>query len=293
MLTLIVVSYNSSSIINRCLHEIISSGEFPVLLIDNASPDGSAAILSETFPNAEIVAMDQNIGYGRAANVGLHKTGTPYALLLNPDLTATVSEIKKLLAHAQNDRRNNAIWGPATERKYITGKPPKNVKWVSGSAMLFDVEKIKKSGLFDENIFLFSEETDLCERTLSAGYKITFCGDVFFDHLIGQASPFDPQIEYMKWWHFGWSQCYRMTKHNRCTCFQNPRRKHLSYRFHTIFAFSSTKRKKWRAKADGAKAFVRGEKAFDEMGIPKRTAEKKDSDPPSTKKHKRRASINR
>jgi len=271
MLTLIVVSYNSSPIISRCLHEVITSKKFPVLLIDNASPDGSAATLSETFPEANVVAMNRNIGYGRAANVGLHKTKTPYALLLNPDLTATVDEIKKLLAHTQNDRGNTAIWSPATHRKNLTGKPPKNVKWVSGSAMLFDVEKIKKVGLFDENIFLFSEETDLCERTLEAGYEINFCGDVFFDHLAGQASPFDPQIEYMKWWHFGWSQCYRMTKHNRCTRFRNPHRKHLSYRLHTLFAVSLAQRKKWRAKADGAQAFVRGEKAFDEKGLPQKS----------------------
>ena len=265
-LTLIIISYNSSKVIDRCQQKLLSSNNYPVLLIDNASPDGSADKLRKPFPNVEVVALDQNIGYGRAANVGLHKVKTPYALLLNPDLKTSVEEIEKLMTYALNDPDNTTIWGPATERKIFTGEPPQSVKWISGSAMLFDVDKIKQVGLFDENIFLFSEETDLCERTLAAGYKIKLCRDVFFDHLIGQASPFTPTLEYMKSWHRGWGQCYRMTKNGHCTWARNPRRKLLIYRLHSIISTSRKKRIKWKAKADGATAFIRGEKAFDKQG---------------------------
>jgi hypothetical protein len=75
----------------------------------------------------------------------------------------------------------------------------------------------------------------------------------------------------MKWWHFGWSQCYRMTKHNQCTLWKNPRRKQFSYRLHSFTALSAARRTKWRAKADGALAFIRGEKAFDPAGTPQRS----------------------
>lgn len=134
--------------------------------------------------------------------------------------------------------------------------------------MLFDVEKIRQIGLFDENIFLFSEETDLCERTIKAGYTIQICPDVFFDHLGGQSSTPAPEIEYMKWWHFGWSQCYRMTKHGHCTLWKNPFRKYISYQLHSWVAFPAERRKKWQAKADGAFAFMSGKKAFTESGSP-------------------------
>ena len=87
------------------------------------------------------------------------------------------------------------------------------------------MEKLRNIGFFDENIFLFSEEDDLCDRTLEAGYGIRFCPDVYFEHLVGQACASNPKIEYMKWWHFGWSTCYRMTKNNKVTWWKNPIRK--------------------------------------------------------------------
>jgi len=266
MIALVIISFNSASIIQRCQQRLLETAPFPILVVDNASPDGSAKVLEEKFPNIGIVALEQNIGYGRAANVGLRKVETRYALLLNPDLTASPEAIEKLLAHAQNDPDNTAIWGPASLKKDFTGAPPESVEWVSGCAMLFDMEKLKTIGLFDENIFLFAEETELCERTIKAGFKIKLCRDVYFDHLVGQASPPNPKVEYMKWWHFGWSQCYLMTKHCHTTWHKNPRRKWLNYRIHSFTSTSADKRLKWGAKADGAKAFIRGEKAFDENG---------------------------
>lgn len=268
-LTLIIVSFNSAKVIDQCQSQLLDAATYPVLVIDNASPDQSAIKLKNRYPEIEVIPMQQNIGYGRAANVGLRKTQTRFALLLNPDLFVSVDEIQKILDYARKDEDNTAIWGPATKRSLIAEGPPVNVDWISGSAMLFNIEKIKQVGLFDENIFLFSEETDLCERTIAAGHGIKLCPDVFFDHLVGQASPFDPKVEYMKWWHFGWSQCYRMTKNGHCTVFRNPRRKHLSYRLHSLISISQRKRMKWKAKADGASAFLKGIKAFDRVGHPR------------------------
>jgi GT2 family glycosyltransferase len=145
---------------------------------------------------------------------------------------------------------------------------PKSVDWVSGGAMLFDVEKIKQTGLFDENIFLFSEETDLCERTIKAGYSIRLCSDVFFEHLAGQSCPPSEKTEYMRWWHFGWSQCYRIVKNEHGTLFRNPQTKYAGYLIHSFTATSKAKRMKWKAKSDGALAYIRGEKAFRADGSP-------------------------
>lgn len=272
MLTIIIVSFNSTEVIGRCLSDLLGKIQCRVLIIDNASTDRRAAGFSSQFPNVDVILLGTNTGYGRAANVGLRMADTRYALLLNPDLTVSAEQVEKLLHYAQQDTENTAIWGPATRKEDFEDVPPRHVNWVSGSAMLFDVEKIKRVGLFDENIFLFSEETDLCERTIKAGDSIKLCPDVFFDHLVGQSSHPSPEIEYMKWWHFGWSQCYRMTKHGQCTFWKNPRRKQFSYRLHSFTALSAGRRTKWQAKADGALAFIRGEKAFDSAGNPQRSA---------------------
>lgn len=267
-LTIVIVTYNSREMIAECLAALRNKPPLRIVVVDNNSTDGTPAGIAAHFPAVEVLRQDVNLGYGRAANVVLRAAETPYVLLLNPDLLASPRDIDKLLAHALNDTSDTAIWGPATTRADYTGEPPASVSWVSGSAMLFDVARIRRVGLFDENIFLFSEETDLCERTIAAGYAIKLCGDVFFDHLIGQSSPYDPAIEYMKWWHFGWSQCYRMTKHGHATVLRSPRRKQIAYRFHSFMAISQARRLKCRAKADGALAFIRGEKAFRADGTP-------------------------
>lgn len=267
-LTVIVVTFNSRTVISNCLEKLAGDPCLRIIVVDNNSDDGTPALIKANFPGVEVIAQKQNIGYGRAANVFLRRTDTPYALLLNPDLTALPADIRRLWAYAENDASNTAIWGPATRRKDFTGASPEPVEWVSGSAMLFDVAKIRQIGLFDENIFLFSEETDLCERTLRSGYTIKFCRDIFFDHMVGQGTASSPKIEYLKWWHFGWSQCYRMVKNGHATYFRNPAIKHIVYRIHSLTSLSRAKRMKWKAKADGAQAYIRGVKAFKADGAP-------------------------
>lgn len=267
-LKIVFVTYNSFDVVSNCLKKLVVDPALDIAIVDNHSGDGTAARIKERFPSVDVHAQNINLGYGRAANIVLRSVDTPYVLLLNPDLEVTPADIRKLVEYAEKDASNTAIWGPATSRKDFADEPPSSVPWISGSAMLFDVEKIRSVGLFDENIFLFSEETDLCERTVRAAYGIKLCRDVFFDHLVGKSSPFNPKTEYMKWWHFGWSQCYRMTKNGHCTVFRNPRRKQISYRIHSLISTSRPKRLKWKAKADGALAFIRGEKAFRADGTP-------------------------
>ncbi len=267
MLTIITISYNSDNVLKQCLAPLIDSNEFPVVIVDNASTDGSAERLQDRFPTAELIALEQNIGYGRAANIGMEKVETPYALLLNPDLTASISDVKKLFTHTQNDQ-STAIWAPASSPVDFTGEPPEAVEWVSGCAMLFDMEKIKNVGLFDENFFLFFEETDLCARTLGKGFSIKHCKDVYFDHMLGQACTPSPEIEYMKWWHFGWSRCYYFNKHGWSQKKRSPQRQFRQYHSKYFISARPAKRRKYKAQATGAKAFLRGEKAFLNDGTP-------------------------
>jgi GT2 family glycosyltransferase len=84
MLTLIIVSFNSTAVIEKCLTGLLRHVPCKVYIIDNASPDGSAAQLSARFPDVDVITLGTNVGYGRAANAGLRLTTTPYALLLNP-----------------------------------------------------------------------------------------------------------------------------------------------------------------------------------------------------------------
>lgn len=262
MLTIIIISYNSSTVICQCLSGAIETNRYKVIIIDNASTDSSADELKERFPEVEVIALEQNIGYGRATNIGLNKTKTPYAILLNPDLLAEPSAIDRLLDYAKRSASSAAIFAPAVKKKDFSSTPPEPVPWISGSAMLFDMEKLKEIGLFDENMFLFSEETDLCRRTIDFGYQILLCHDIYMEHLKGQSSSKNPKVEYMKNWHFGWSHAYYFTKHELAYGKKNLHRMFWSYSLKTCVALKKEKREKYKARATGVHAFIKGEKAF-------------------------------
>lgn len=267
-LTILIVSYNSFSVIQKCMHDLISAGQYRTIIIDNASTDGSAGMLASSYPHAEVLAMEQNLGYGRAANVGLEKVRTPYALLLNPDLVATTSEIDKLLAEAEQSPTEAAIWGPATSIDEVAEAAPRAVEWISGCAMLFEMSKLLKIGLFDDNFFMFFEETDLCCRARAKGYQVLRCSDVYFKHLVGQATPPNPALEYMKNWHYGWSRGFYSTKYKENNGGKALRKRLWKYRLKSWTSMNSKKRSRYRAAADGLKAFTQGTQAFNKDGTP-------------------------
>lgn len=269
-LTIIIVSYNSHDAIVRWQDGLCTSGRYPLIIVDNASPDASATRLAERYPGVRVLAQDRNLGYGRGANVGLRACETPYALLLNPDINATPDAIDAIARHLRDaEGQRVAVVGPATSKdQHRSGAGPTKVGWVSGCAMLLDVAAIQDIGLFDENIFLYSEETELCHRVGQAGYTMLRCDDVLFDHHVGTSSGSSPLVEYLRWWHFGWSNAYRMVKHKKTTLWKNPWRKQLGNRVQGALSRDPAMRLKWRAKADGIAAFRKGLKAFDEDGHP-------------------------
>ncbi|MEM6391888.1 MAG: glycosyltransferase family 2 protein [Planctomycetota bacterium] len=268
-LTVIFVSYNSAQVITERHDALCAASQTPVIIVDNASPDGSANALAERYPDTTVLPQDRNLGYGRGANVALRACTTPYALLLNPDLHADPADIDRLLAHLQAAGDRVALSGPAVlDEQHRPDAEPAAVDWISGCAILFNVAVTHEIGLFDERIFLYSEETELCQRVRAAGYTILRCDDVHFDHDAGTSSGSSPALDYLRGWHFAWSNAYRMTKHRQTTLWKHPRRKMISCRLHALLTRKPHKRTKWGAKADGYAAFLRGEQAFDADGHP-------------------------
>jgi GT2 family glycosyltransferase len=270
ILTIIIVSYKSAAVIEKCLGPMIDLGKYPVIIVDNASPDSSASKLAKRFIHAEILGTDQNLGYGRAANLALSKITTPYALLLNPDLVAGQTEIDQLLEIAMKDCDRTAIWGPATTMEMYRDASPMAVDFVNGSALLLHMEHVRTLDFFDENIFLFYEETDLCLRTVKAGFSVKLCPKVLLRHLGGQSSAPDQKIDAMKSWHFGWSRSYYFAKHGLSKGKRHPLRQYLQYRLKSLFSGSAQKRMQFRWRARGTRDFMSGEHAFLKNGRPQK-----------------------
>ena len=87
--TVIIPNYNGKHFMEPCLSSLEKQTfrSFRVLVVDNASTDGSLEFMAEKYPDIEVVALDQNYGFSRAVNEGIRRSRAPYVLLLNNDTT--------------------------------------------------------------------------------------------------------------------------------------------------------------------------------------------------------------
>ncbi|MAR90262.1 MAG: hypothetical protein CML06_08250 [Pseudomonadales bacterium] len=267
-LTVAIVSYNSYSVITACLDELIKSGGFHVIIVDNASTDGSGDKLKQTYPDVQVIQEPVNLGYGRAANVAIKKCITPYFFLVNPDLKADVESTGKLLATIRSSAPSTALVAPATTRKKHTKTGLVEKQWVIGAAMMFSMEHLRTVGLFDEQIFLFSEESDLCKRIIQEGYKIYLDTDIYIEHLYRQSSTPSPETQALKDWHKAWSKLYLHHKHQNISGKHRPSRVALGYAIKWMLATQPEKRLRYKYRFQGSLAFLQGKPAILESGAP-------------------------
>lgn len=268
-LTIAIVSYNSYTSICNCLSNLISQTRHKVIIVDNASPDNSGARIKQQFDSVTLLQLQQNIGYGRAANRAIELADTPYLLLLNPDLIATADDVDQLLSRMLGLGNSAAILAPAVTQKDFLGEGLVQRNWVIGAAMLLNLEALKPVGYFDENIFLFSEETDLCYRARQAGLEIWLDTSLYVEHLYRQSSTPSAKIEALKNWHVGWSHMYYYTKHGLARGKKNPKRVLLQYGLKYLTATNAKKKAMYKARFEGTLAFMRGQAAFCPDGNPR------------------------
>lgn len=269
--TIIIVSYNSAGVILKNWKTFLDTTERKVIIVDNSSSDRSGELLSQTFPHVNVLQLGQNLGYGRAANEGFALCHGHFALLLNPDLVISEEVVSQLTSFAEKDTGNTAIWAPVTNESECSNKTPRAVDAVSGAAMLFDLDKMKNIGFFDDHIFLYSEESDLCCRTRRAGYEIALCPSVYLEHFGDGSSGKDLSLTFMKSWHFGWSRCYFYHKYGLDKGKHSARSMYRNYRLKSFLSLGSTSRIDYRGKAEGVRAFMEGQGAFRSDGTPQKS----------------------
>lgn len=240
-ITAIFVTYRSAGVIAEALACVPE--EMPVIVVDNASGDGTLDLVRARRPNAQIIANAENIGYGRALNQGARAATTPFVFLLNPDLMLSRPAVEALRAAA--DAYPDAIlFGPAVDGRdgtleyaprpdlfsrghtlfkslvgsgNFTSAAPETtcpVGWIGGAAILARREAFLALGGFDERIFLFFEETDLCHRAVLAGHAPIWVPHARVRHLQGASSGAPtPRSVYFREWHFAWSRFYLARKY--------------------------------------------------------------------------------
>jgi N-acetylglucosaminyl-diphospho-decaprenol L-rhamnosyltransferase len=228
LVSVVVVSYNTRERLLACLAALQArvSLRHEVIVVDNASADGSAAAVRARYPSATVIENADNVGYSRANNQGLRRARGDYALILNSDAEVAPGCVETLAA-VLDARPEVAIVGPRTrfpdgriqisfgpmlapravweQRMLVRGVgrgDPVAVRraeglaaaehepaWVSGSCMLARRQAIEAVGLFDEAFFLYEEDVDLCVRVRQAGWRILFTPAAEVVHHLGASMP--------------------------------------------------------------------------------------------------------
>lgn len=229
--TIVIVSYNSSSVINTCLKSIPE--EIPVILVDNASKDNCCEVASSSRKNIKIIKNTENKGFGVANNIALEMVKTKFAFVLNPDTVLQKDTIDKLLdaaeqypdaaiiaptLHFENGQYQPTYKNSVFERenqttKFMVPEGDLSAHCLSGAAMLLRMKCFKDIGFFDPEIFLFYEDDDICLKMRKNGYDLVLTNRAQAVHLMGKSTPPSSKVIYLKNWHMMWSRLYLEMKY--------------------------------------------------------------------------------
>ena len=221
-LTLVIVSFNTRDILLRCLESIKKYTQdisYEVIIIDNASEDGTVDAVVKEFPEFQVIANTDNRGFSAANNQGIVASKGRKIAMLNPDTLLTENSFKKIIDFLERhlgfsilgtgivDEKNQpfpirlwednprdaalkilGIYNPSNELKKMKPILAKEAKAISGCCFVMTRDLIECIGLMDENYFLYNEEDDLCRRARKAGKRICFFPDTSVQHLHGQST---------------------------------------------------------------------------------------------------------
>jgi GT2 family glycosyltransferase len=227
----VVVAHNSAKSLPDCLQAL--AGQVPVVVVDNASSDGSVEAARQG--GAFVILNTMNEGYGRANNQGVCAAeNAQWCLILNPDAVLDHNCLSLLLRAAERHPGAAAIVPRLVEpdgrvfvhdRSILSDVSPVDdqaddmpggdrlVHFVSGACLLVRREVFLSIGGFDARIFLFYEDDDLCLRLRKAGFKILQVDDAVVRHARGSSSEPTPGRIFRSRWHQAWSRSYVCRKH--------------------------------------------------------------------------------
>jgi GT2 family glycosyltransferase len=231
-LAIVIVTYNSLDEIGDCLQSIVGHTDpYPttVTVVDNASSDGTGALVRAGWPAVGVIDAGSNAGFARANNLGIAATDSEYVLLLNPDTVAPPGAIATLV-RALAATPEAAVAGPRLlgernlpelsfgpplnpwgefrqklllalyERKFRwivkhvdrLSREPGDRAWVSGACLLVRRADLETIGGLDERFFMYTEDVDLCKRLRARGRRVIFVPQAEVLHFRGRSSARNP-----------------------------------------------------------------------------------------------------
>lgn len=198
-----IVNYNTCDLLARCLETLFaqeSTVGFEVWVVDNASRDGSVAMLQARFPQVRVIANSENLGFAAANNQVMREAEAEAVFLLNTDTEMRPGALQALWEALNADPRNGMA---AASLSNPDGSPQPSVvparfpwafapidreerlRWASGCALLVRSQTIREIGMLDERFFYTGEDCDWGLRARRAGWHVVACPKSVVMHLGG------------------------------------------------------------------------------------------------------------
>lgn len=224
-----IVNANSRHHLLACL-ESLKGVDAEVVVLDNASDDGSVEAVRERFPAVRLIEQRRRAGFGANNNTVIRATSGRYVYLLNADTTSDDWALDRMVAHLDanprvaalgpklvypDGRQQPSAWRfptPAVAARGLltlgrlgvvqsTGAVTRDVDWSQAAALVVRRDAVEEVGLFDEDFFMYSEETDLCLRLHRAGWRIQYFPSVTVVHHQPWSSEGVPEARINEMWH--------------------------------------------------------------------------------------------
>ncbi len=229
-LSVSICSWNTREDLDKCLASLEAQRQdapFEIIVVDNASDDGSAGMVQGKYPDVRLFRQSENLGFTGGHNLAIANRSAPHAFLLNSDTVVHPGALKSLAeyihAHPEVGIVGPKVINPdgslqfscrrfpnpvaALFRNTPLGKFfPKNrftrdylmqdldheevreVDWVSGAAMLLTETLIERVGVLDPGYFMYCEDVDICWRCWKAGLKVVYFPGAIITHAIGRST---------------------------------------------------------------------------------------------------------
>jgi N-acetylglucosaminyl-diphospho-decaprenol L-rhamnosyltransferase len=249
--TAVMVTYESRDTVGQSLDALrvaYDARVTDVIVVDNASSDGTADFISEHYRWVTLVRSRHNLGYGRGCNLGWRHASTPYIMFMNADAVLTLHAIEVMRTFMERNPRAGIVapaircmsgeyqeagglptpmtqlreatgvrrWQRRSHQVIQPGGEPFTTDWLCGAVLFTRSHIMRELRGFDPRFFLYFEETDLCIRAQAAGYELWAIGEAVATHASNtSARKIDPTLadEGCLSQHYYQSRYYYLTKH--------------------------------------------------------------------------------
>ena len=242
--SIIVLNWNGKQFLKNCLDSLrkLTYKSVEIIIVDNNSTDGSQEFIKKYYPKFILVENKKNYGFARGNNIGFHKSKGKYVLFLNNDTVVSPSFLESLVDDLEKDSKIGCIqpqirltsekdrldqmgsyisfvgflyhYGYRKKYSEKTYGKRREIFSAKGACIMFSSKLLKKIGLFDEDFFIFFEETDLCFRVWLSGYRVVYEPKSTIYHVVGGDTTASDKYKYER-------RIYLIFRNTNCSYLKN------------------------------------------------------------------------